>query len=291
MAKPTEVPGLDARTRTRTCGQRLISARLADVRRYEQPLQTRIDSEAVHDMRVAANRLRAALRLFGNHRVREMQREVKRLQDALGEVRDGQVEIAWLEGQKRPGDGEAIRMLLAQRRAALQEKEAALEPEMKRWTARTAPEIEQVLSRVGGDRRLGGGRMRSALKTQVQAVRKKLAASRNTWKPSALHKLRIEIKRLRYTAELLTPALEKQVVAFLDRLPPVQSKLGDLHDEDVRLTLLDGFMRGSPREWHAALKRVIRQVRERRRRRLATVRRIFRRWERGDLLREWMKSF
>jgi CHAD domain-containing protein len=242
-------------------------------------------------MRVAANRLRAALRLFGDHRVREMQREVKRLQDALGEVRDGQVEIAWLEGQKHPGCGEAIRMLLAQQRAALLEKEAALEPEMKRWTARTAPEIERVLRRVGGDRRLGGGRMRSALKTQVQAVRKKLAASRNTWKPTALHKLRIEIKRLRYTAELLRPALEKQVATSLDRLPPVQSKLGDLHDEDVRLTLLDRFMRGSPREWQAELKRVIRQVKERRKRRLATVRRIFRRWERGDLLREWTKSF
>lgn len=290
MAKPTEVPGLDAQSRTRSAAQRLISARLADVRRYEQPLQETIDFDAVHDMRVAANRLRAALRLFGDHRVRQMQREVKRLQDALGQVRDGQVEIAWLEGQKRSGQGEGIRMLLARERAALQEKEAALEPELKRWTTWTAPEIEQLLSRIHGDRRLGGGQMRRALKAQVQAVRKRLAATRSTWKPSALHKLRIEIKRLRYTGELLKPALAKQVAAFLDRLAPVQSKLGDLHDEDVRLTLLEGFMRGTPREWQAELKQVIRQVKERRRRRLATVRRVFHRWEQEDLLRKWMKG-
>jgi CHAD domain-containing protein len=50
------------------------------------------DPEGVHDMRVASRRLRAAIELyqdvFPKRRLKPMLREVKRLADALGRVRD-----------------------------------------------------------------------------------------------------------------------------------------------------------------------------------------------------------
>jgi CHAD domain-containing protein len=59
------------------------------------------DIEALHDMRVATRRLRAALEVFEPcfppHTYRRTLAEVKRLADALGERRDRDVQIDWLE--------------------------------------------------------------------------------------------------------------------------------------------------------------------------------------------------
>src|ERR1700682_4971291 len=92
MPKPTHVPGLDAHTPLRQAAKLLLEARLLDVRRYEPQLTEGTPEDAVHDMRVALRRLRAALRLF---RLRELDGPVKALQDALGAVRDLKLQIGW----------------------------------------------------------------------------------------------------------------------------------------------------------------------------------------------------
>src|ERR1700694_1732913 len=71
----------------------LLTERVAAVAQLEGALP---DPAAVHEMRVAARRLRAALRLL---RVREFDPAVKALQDALGQVRDLQLEADWLRGR------------------------------------------------------------------------------------------------------------------------------------------------------------------------------------------------
>src|SRR5512144_937462 len=100
MSKPTEVPGLGPSTPLSVAGPLLVRARLADVRRYEGALSGdgEPDPDAVHDMRVAARRLRAALQLFGDAALLALERQVKMLQDALGAVRDVQVQREWLRG-------------------------------------------------------------------------------------------------------------------------------------------------------------------------------------------------
>src|SRR5438309_11660784 len=118
MAKATKPAGLGPRSLVRSAGARLLSARLADVRRHEAVLLQGAPVEPVHDMRVASRRLRAALRLLGNGSLRELEPAVKELQDALGAVRDVQLQLAWLARRSRK--------LAARRREGLPSAEAAL---------------------------------------------------------------------------------------------------------------------------------------------------------------------
>src|SRR5438105_6071037 len=119
MSKATRVPGLDARSPLRQAAKLLLEARLLDVRRHEEDVPA---PEAVHDMRVAARRLRAALRLF---KLRPLDAPVKRLQDALGAVRDVQLQIEWLAGRDPA--------LAARRRKLLGRSERALEQAVETW--------------------------------------------------------------------------------------------------------------------------------------------------------------
>ena len=84
----------------------ILAERIAEVERHEGGLP---GAEPIHDMRVAVRRLRAGLRLLG---LREMDAPVKELQDALGGVRDLQVQIAWLQ-RRDPAAVARRRKLLA----------------------------------------------------------------------------------------------------------------------------------------------------------------------------------
>jgi triphosphatase len=59
------------------------------------------DIEALHDMRVASRRLRAALSVFGDvfppKKFQTLEKEVARVTDALGAVRDADVQIEFME--------------------------------------------------------------------------------------------------------------------------------------------------------------------------------------------------
>ena len=89
--------------------------------------------DAVHDARVACRRVRAGLRLLG---LRELDRPVKDLQDALGDVRDLQLQAEWL----RPRD-----QRLHRQRATLERKaEKALSAALRRWHTHTLPLLLQT---------------------------------------------------------------------------------------------------------------------------------------------------
>src|SRR5690349_7257265 len=89
--------------------------------------------DAVHDARVACRRVRAGLRLLG---LRELDGPVKDLQDALGDVRDLQLQADWL----RPRDAR-----LHRQRATLERKaEKALSAALRRWHTHTLPLLLQI---------------------------------------------------------------------------------------------------------------------------------------------------
>src|SRR5262245_32897606 len=87
MARATPIAGLTRRTRVNDAAPRILQARLADVRRWESRVAASLRGEPIHAMRVATRRLRAVLKLFPNDGLRP-NGELKRLQDALGRVRD-----------------------------------------------------------------------------------------------------------------------------------------------------------------------------------------------------------
>lgn len=79
-------------------------------------------------------------------------------------------------------------------------------------------------------------------------------ATRDPDAVEALHDMRIAAKRLRYVLELAAPALGDDARARAKQARELQDVLGEIHDCDVMLPLLDG---------HAALTDRFRARRER----------------------------
>ncbi len=220
MAKATPIRGLSARALLNEAGPRILAARLRDVQQFEARLP---EEEAVHGMRVAARRLRAALRLL---RLRELDAKVKELQDALGAVRDLQLQIAWLQGRDDA--------LAARRKTPLKKAERVLARVLLDWDSRTLPLLlEAAESKFKG--KLSGDHVRKVLRKRLARFEERLEAALDKPAPTAIHAVRRSVKQLRYLFELAQPAFPAAAKSLLVEVTPLQESLGELHDVDVRL--------------------------------------------------------
>jgi CHAD domain-containing protein len=212
-----------------------VSARLADVRRYEPALSRAEPAmDVVHDMRVAARRLRAALTLLGDDDLASLEPEVKALQDALGAVRDSQVQGSWLDKA-----GLGAEELAPSVESGSSERSKRLENAVTAWSSVVAPQMMQLLAEhAARPGRLGDRRTGKSIRERLTRVDKRIGPVLSDPSPRQVHRLRIEAKKLRYAAELLEPGYPKAAKALLRWLKPRLDKLGDLHDTDVRISML-----------------------------------------------------
>ncbi len=95
------MPGFDCDEPFGPAAARVVAVRAAEVFEHSHRVLDMGDIERVHDMRVATRRLRATMEVFEpcfpRKRFRRALREVKALADALGERRDRDVAIEFLE--------------------------------------------------------------------------------------------------------------------------------------------------------------------------------------------------
>src|SRR5436190_6966709 len=100
MAKARDVLGLCREEPFGSVAARVVSVRADELIEHSEAVLDTSDIEAVHDMRVASRRLRAAMEIFEpcfpRKRIRRALKDVKALADALGERRDRDVSIAFL---------------------------------------------------------------------------------------------------------------------------------------------------------------------------------------------------
>lgn len=123
MARARDVPGFDCGEPFARAAVRLVEARAAEVFEQAEGVLDVNDIERVHDMRVATRRLRAAMEVcavcFQPKRHRKALKRVKALADALGERRDRDVAIEFLQGfaaEAPEADREAVDALVAELR-------------------------------------------------------------------------------------------------------------------------------------------------------------------------------
>jgi CHAD domain-containing protein len=137
VARAREVPGFDCDERFSDAAARMIRVRSEEVFEHADGVLDLGDVEPVHDMRVATRRLRAALEVFEpcfpRKRFRKALKRVKALADALGERRDRDVAVAFLEEM---GDGVA-----SDDRAALAETIKRLRQEQQVANEALAPAV------------------------------------------------------------------------------------------------------------------------------------------------------
>lgn len=282
MPHPTPIRGLGPSSRLDEAARRILAGRLADVRHPEPKAAEPLSVDTVHDMRVATRRLRAALQVFqGVGRLGKLERRVKQLQDALGEVRDLHVLRDWMAGAARhekPQRRKALEAWSSQREALLRQQEERLRAELNRWEARTVPALLRQLEQLEDSRPYGGKHVRRHLRWRVRRVEKRMKRYAQAADAVSLHELRKELKKLRYELEIFQPALRRTLSALLQVLAPLQEELGQAHDADVRLALLERAAAESSPSQREAVRELLPQVREGRAQHSAELARELQRW-------------
>lgn len=246
MSKPAPIEGLDPNTTLEDAARASISARLSDVRRFEEKLTGALEPNDVHDMRVASRRLRAALALFDQKsQLCAAYRTVTSLGDALGEVRELHVQLAWLREELAAAserDKVGLQALLEEREGKLPKKVEKLKAALGSWSEDGVPVVESALAALDVRGKLGGHRVRRRLSRRLKDTRRRVASVVKSMDARTAHKLRIGAKKLRYLAELAQPAFPAEIGALLDRLQPLQETLGELHDADVHVPIVEKFL-------------------------------------------------
>jgi CHAD domain-containing protein len=246
MSKPQPIEGLDSSSTLEEAARRSIESRLNDLRKFEEKLTDAADPEDVHDMRVASRRLRAALALFDRKgQLRAAHDAVEKLGDALGQVRELHVQLAWLRDELAAAterDKVGLQALLGEREAKLPKRVERMQAALGTWVEDGLPTVEAALAALDVRGKLAGRRVRGRLSQRLKDTGKRAKATLQSMDARTAHKLRIGAKKLRYIAELAQPAFQAEIAALLDRVLPLQETLGELHDADVHIPIVEKFL-------------------------------------------------
>lgn len=231
-----------------------MTARADGVRRAE-------DIEDVHQMRVASRRLRAALALFEPvlpaRRVEGWVKDVRRVTRRLGEARDLDVQIAFVEDFTRRHTEHAawqpgLRRLLLRLRQRRERVQPRLRAAMDRFgDSDIETELGAALRQLTALGHMAQAdehseavfeRARDTVRARVQEVVSFADEARDPTHTEQAHALRIAAKRLRYTLEVFAPAFDGALRPYIQIVKRLQTVLGEVHDCDVWIDWLPRFL-------------------------------------------------
>ena len=198
------------------------------------------DSEAIHDMRVATRRLRAAMSLFRSilsPRFERMRDELKWIAQTLGEARDLDVQITQLSEWTQ--DRSLINVLVAEREQAQTKLLEAFDSKRYRQLIRI---LTELLKRGAMNRVEAKARAAESAPPLIAARWKRFrkAADGVTLESSAEEYLgvRIRVKRLRYAVEFFSDLYGEAAQELIARFVVVQDILGAHQDAHVAMPRL-----------------------------------------------------
>jgi CHAD domain-containing protein len=219
-------------------GTRLLRERIRSVFRH-LPQALAGNEERLHQMRIAARRLRVALPLLAQKpdgkKVRRAVRGLRQLTRTPGASRDLDVMVSlaehhWRQAEAQNAEGRVLRrrLLAARARSRRQMAEALLDLEI----ARLRRDLRAVLAR-GGDVLFSAlVRLRETRDKDGERALDMLAALGARFDADTLHEVRIRLRRLRYAAEVQD--LLKGVRSDATRLfKDLQERLGHVRDAFV----------------------------------------------------------
>ncbi|HXV93519.1 MAG TPA: CHAD domain-containing protein [Pseudonocardia sp.] len=232
-----------------------LDTRLRAMLRYAPGTRTGEDIEDLHQMRVSVRRMRAALKaarpLLDAAWADGLRAELGWLGGALGPVRDLDVlllrlreEIAELPEQERAAGEELVAGLETEREAARARMLAALDA--PRYTALVERLVDAVrLPLPTPSATDTAPELVDLVRAEARKLRKAVEKAGPEPPDAVLHEIRILGKRVRYTGELVEPALGKPVRRLLKATAGFQEVLGDHQDACVAehriRELLDGL--------------------------------------------------
>jgi CHAD domain-containing protein len=253
MAKAEKIPGIDCDAPVDLGIRLVLITRLEEFCSFRTQALDWSGAEGVHDMRVASRRLRGALKDFspylGKNRLSTCEDQIKTIAQALGRVRDYDVEIMTLEKIATTAPSNlsfGIRRFAEFRQAArAEEREKLLLPlsleSIEELRTKFAAAFQEGLSQRKKEPKQKPSMATMPYREAAQAIILNRLENLGRFSESLyhplkvkpLHKMRIAAKHLRYALELFGDCWGSPVVSMAKKLADLQSSLGKLHDCDV----------------------------------------------------------
>jgi CHAD domain-containing protein len=196
--------------------------------------------DALHQARVATRRLREALPLLSTgSRRRRLERQMRKITQALGPVRDLDVTLQTLDEVERTG--ELSRAALSRLRQAVARERHLLRADLKRRLDDC--HLEKLRKRALGaglragsvpardPKRLARATERTA--SRAERLRSAIENATGMYLPERLHDVRIAVKKLRYAMELVRELSGSRATARLRTLKSSQDLLGRIRDLEM----------------------------------------------------------
>jgi triphosphatase len=247
----------------------VLRRQFAEMRAHEPGTRLGEDPEELHDARVATRRMRAAIKVFEGvlpERAKWFREELRWVANALGEVRDLDVQMgriqAWKEEADEEGSGFLGKVLDLMKRRRAEARENMLRVLDSGRYERFESSFAEMLRRgPGAGQELaqndGGDPGREPVTDAAPPLisgryRKWRKAARRLDENSsseAFHDLRKKGKRLRYALEFVSEVYGEQVQKLVKPLKALQDDLGDHQDAIVVAEHLHelGTTTGGPR--------------------------------------------
>jgi len=259
-AKKKKLPGVRADEPLAEAGRKILRFHCERMLANEDGTREGKDIEALHHMRVATRRQRAAFRIvapyFKRKAIRAFQDELRALAGYLGAVRDLDVLIEAAERYQSSLSADAA---------------GSLQPLLDEWRERRNAAREEMLAYLNGDdyqafkaryetflSSAGSGVKDAAPDDSAEPYLVRHILPAEIWRHygrvraydtvlawasiGTIHALRIEGKRLRYLLECFSEVLGPGVTEAIDAMVALQDRAGELHDVDVTIGLLRHFL-------------------------------------------------
>lgn len=258
-----DVP-IDAEERAQDAVCRILRQQLDAIEANLSGARQHVDTEFLHDLRVAVRRTRSMIGLLGEVFVpgdlAPYKREFRWLGSVTGPCRDLDVYLLAIEDYRSalPVDQ---RPALDPMRSYLQRRHAEEQRQLMQWLGSTRMRAllvnwREFLAAPDDDPRLApdaGRPLRDVADEHIWAAYRKLRDRGRRIKrktPAAkVHRLRIHGKKLRYLIEFFRPIYpRKKTRRYLAALKSLQHNLGDFHDFHVQKIALRRFAREMKRE-------------------------------------------
>jgi CHAD domain-containing protein len=260
VAYPTRTAiGLEPADTLAEAGRKVMGFHFARMLKHEPGTRQGEDIEALHDMRVATRRMRAAFRTFGQSYTKKTGQSLltglRATGRALGQVRDLDVFIEKLQAflQTLPeGDWPVFQPLLDtwlnQREQARQEMMAYLDS--KRYQKFKAEFLEFVTTPGLGVKSTPAGepipcRLRHLVPVLIYERIAAVWAYEEVLDRASLetlHQLRIAFKQLRYTLEFFEEILGQEKQQLITEIKNLQDHLGELNDAHVAGQMINDLL-------------------------------------------------
>ena len=191
------------------------------------------EADPVHDLRVALRRCRSLadglMAMDPDPSWKEMKKSGKKVFQSLGDLRDMHVMQEWIEKLSDTSDPVAAKLLnhvhtreVDGKQTAFRELEQFDRKQWRQWSKTLPRRAARVRPGSAVFKHLAIEKWSDAYELHKRALR--------TRSQTALHELRIGIKRFRYTVENFLPG---QHAAWGEDLKKLQDLLGEVHDLDV----------------------------------------------------------